>query len=126
MSFYREDLPLLKYFHNRSYQDAIPIEWRKKLKQKHLSITHTPNQKDRLSINDDLTLFTKLTHKSVYLELTSEISSVPTAQKRFINYYPNANFDWKAIYELPLKVTVDIRTRQFQYKLLRRTQSISQ
>ena len=104
-----------------SYQHAIPIEWRKKLKQKHLSITHTPNQKDKLLINDDLTPFTKLTHKSVYLELTSKINSVPTAQKRFINDYPNANFDWKAIYEPPLKVTVDIRTRQFQYKLLHRT-----
>ena len=101
-----------------SYQDAIPEEWRKKLKQKHLSITHTPNQKDKLLINDDLTPFTKLTHKSVNLELTSKINSVPTAQKRFINDYPNANFDWKAICELPLKVAVDIRTQQFPYKLL--------
>ena len=41
-----------------SYQDVIPFEWRKKLKRKHLSITHTPNQKDKLLINDDLTLFT--------------------------------------------------------------------
>ena len=54
-------------------------------------------------------------------QLTSKINSVPTAQKRFINGYPNTNFDWKAIYELPLKVTVDITTRQFQYKLLHRT-----
>ena len=41
-----------------SYQDVIPFEWRKKLKRKHLWITHTPNQKDKLLINDDLTLFT--------------------------------------------------------------------
>ena len=54
-------------------------------------------------------------------QLTSKINSVPTAQKRFINGYPNTNFDWRAIYELPLKVTVDITTRQFQYKLLHRT-----
>ena len=86
-----------------------------------MSIAHTPNQKDKLLINDDLTPFTKLTNKSVYLELTSKINSVPTAQKRFINDYSNANFDWKAVYELPLKLTVDIRTRQFQYKLLHKT-----
>ena len=104
-----------------SYQDAIPIEWRKKLKQKHLSVTYTPNQKDKILISDDLTPLTKLTHKSVYLELTSKINSVPTAQKRFINDYHNANLIGKSIYELPLKVTVEIRTRQFQYKLFHRT-----
>ena len=47
--------------------------------------------------------------------------SVPTAQKRFINDCPNTSYDWKAIYELPLKVTVDLRTRQFRPKLLHRT-----
>ena len=72
-----------------SHQDAIPIEWCKKLKQKHLSIVYTPNQKDKLSIDDDFTPFTKLTHKSVDLQLTSKINSVLTAQKRFIKDYPN-------------------------------------
>ena len=52
--------------------------------------------------------------------LTYVKDSIPSAQKRFTKNYPNITFDRKAIYELPLKVTIEKRTRQFQYKLLHR------
>ena len=101
--------------------DAIPSEWRKKLKnRKPIALSNIVCRKKQLLLNGNPTNFINITQKSVYLELTSRIINFPTAQKSFSYIYPNTKFDWKAIYELPLKVTIDTKTRQFQYKILHR------
>ena len=42
----------------------------------------------------------------------------PTSQIYFENLFPNFNPDWKSIYLLPRRVTLDTNLRMFQYKLL--------
>ena len=49
----------------------------------------------------------KLTQKAIYSELVSKITSIPTAQKQFSALYPDYNFEWNRIYEIPFKVTTD-------------------
>ena len=45
-------------------------------------------------------------------------TEIPTSQKYFIRLFPNLQSDWKDIYLLPGKVTIDTKLRIFQYKLL--------
>ena len=44
----------------------------------------------------------------------------PTAKLKYESLFNDKNLDWKEIYLIPHKVTLDIRTRIFQYKLLNR------
>lgn len=42
----------------------------------------------------------------------------PAAQKKFQEKYPQLQSDWKEIYSLPFRVTIETKIREFQYKLL--------
>ena len=42
----------------------------------------------------------------------------PTSQTYFENLFPNFKSDWKSIYLLRKRVTIDTNLRMFQYKLL--------
>ena len=73
-----------------------------------------------VSVNEKLTKLENLKQKTVYCKLISKISSQPTAKKRFSKEYPLHTFEWDSIYLLPRKVTIESRTRDFQYKILNR------
>ena len=45
-------------------------------------------------------------------------TEIPTSQKYFIRLFPDLQSDWKGIYLLPRKVTIDTKLPIFQYKLL--------
>jgi len=45
---------------------------------------------------------------------------VPTAQYKYNQIFPNCSLEWKKIYALPFQVALDIRTREFQFKILNR------
>ena len=48
-------------------------------------------------------------------------TEIPRSQKYFIRLFPNLQCDWNDIYLLPRKVTIDIKLRISQYKLLNNT-----
>ena len=75
-----------------------------------------------LLLNEKLTKLENLKQKTVYCKLISKISSQPTTQKRFTEKYPQYTFEWESIYlhVLPRKVTVESKTRDFQYNILNR------
>ena len=101
--------------------DALPDHWREKLRMTTHTKSITLNNDDiYFSINGKLTKLENLKQKTVYYELISKISSQPTAQKCFSKKYPLHTFEWDSIYPLPRKVTIECRTRDFQYKILNR------
>ena len=62
-----------------------------------------------------------MTSKSIYSTLVKRIQIPPTAQSKFNSLYNISDIiDWKNIYLLPGRVTLDTRTRAFQYKILNR------
>ena len=63
---------------------------------------------------------TKLTSKKLYWILVEDIRVPPNATLKYNSIYSYQDFNWKQIYLIPHKVTLDIRTRIFQYKLLNR------
>ena len=100
--------------------DALPSQWRKQLiftKERNLAVESDETQ---LWIDAKFIKISKLTQKAIYSELVSKITSIPTAQKRFSALYPDYNFEWNRIYEIPFKVTTNSKARQFQYRILNR------
>ena len=101
-----------------SYIDALPTQWRKQLKHvQKLNKTFKENE-TQLMIKGALCSISKLKQKAVYLQLVSEITCIPTAQKRFNEIYSDVDLDWPALYQLPFKVVTDTVTRHFQNKIL--------
>ena len=60
-----------------------------------------------------------MSSKSIYSALVKRVQIPPTAQSKFDSLYNISNIiDWQNIYQLPGRVTLDTRTRAFQYKIL--------
>ena len=107
--FLRENnLSLSDYF--------LPPEWKLLLKN-----GDDVNQTDKTVSDDDVKDITRISSKSIYLALFKRVQIPPTAQSKFDSLYNISNIlDWKNIYQLPGRVTLDTRTRAFQYKILNR------
>ena len=56
--------------------------------------------------------------KNIYKEVRSKTETIPTAQLKYPEKY--YELDWKEIYCIPFRVTVDSRSREFQFKVLHR------
>ena len=85
-----------------------------------------PRHKKDFVLNDLIQLrfskqdvpLSKAVSKTIYVEVRRKFEKAPTAQARFTDQFFNSPLDWKAIYKLPLKVAMDTKTREFQYKIL--------
>ena len=71
------------------------------------------------SMTGDINLI-QLTSKKLYLILVDDIRVHSTARLKYNSMYNDQDFNWKQMYLIPHKVTLDIRTIIFQYKLLNR------
>ena len=61
----------------------------------------------------------KAISKNIYKEVRSKVKIIPTAQLKYSEKY-NYQLDWKEIYRIPFRVSVDSRSREFQFKVLHR------
>ena len=71
-----------------------------------------------LSRNCHIYCLQKLTSKELYQLKIDFNPCLPTARSYFETYFKNTDFDWKNIYLLPRRITVDTYMRMFQYKIL--------
>ena len=58
--------------------------------------------------------------KIVFKELRNRTITPPTAQLKFNTKFVDDVLEWKEIYSLPFRATLDTKSREFQYKLLNR------
>ena len=58
--------------------------------------------------------------KTVYKELRNRVITPPTAKLNFNTDFANDVLEWKEIYSLPFRTSLDTNSREFQYKLLNR------
>jgi len=108
--------------------NAIPEDWRKKLKLNrnlafssddcHIALTCFSLYLDGKVVNAEKPIQFKL----LYEVFLSKISSVPTATKKFNEEFNSESFqlDWERIFSLPFKITLDTKLREFQFKILHR------
>ena len=102
--------------------DALPMQWRNSL----TSCGHKSGKAFvlanyiKLSLKNQIVLINKAVSKNIYSEIRSKYETIPTAQVRYMKQYPNECLEWQEIYNLPFKVLLDTKSREFQYKILNR------
>jgi len=112
--FEEKNLSLSDYFLLLGVFSAIPPEWKLLLKN-----GDDVNQTDKTVSDDYVKDITCMSSKSIYSALVKRVQIPPTAQSKFDSLYNISNIlDWKNIYQLPGRVTLDTRTQAFQYKIL--------
>ena len=112
----------LDIFRLISVIDALPAEWRESLNTL-ASTADKPfnfHNEIKLSVNDKNVLIETVVSKTVYKELRNKIVTPPTAQLNFNTLFVNDVLEWKEIYSLPFRTSLDTKSREFQYKLLNR------
>ena len=67
--------------------------------------------------NSEITL-SKVSSKLLYKAFKSRKQVPPTAQIKFKEKFPYFSFNWNDIYSLLFIVTIETKTREFQYKVL--------
>ena len=124
--FFREKgLNLINYFLIFGLTKALPNSWRVLVNAEY---SRSPQELDQTATNSHLTQFTlnskneeinlnQLTSKRLYWILVAETRVYPTARLKYKALFIDQILDWKQIYLIPHKVTLDIKTRMFQFKL---------
>ena len=123
--FFRErGLNLINYFLIFGLTKALPVSWRVLVNS---GYPRSLQELEKTTINSDLIQFTlhcnnkeinlnQLTSKRLYWILVGEIRVYPTARLKYNSLFIDQILDWKHIYLIPHKVTLEIRTRMLQFK----------
>ena len=124
--FSDKGLNLNNYFLILGLSKALPGSWRALLNSGTTCCSQIPDSNSTgftefifHSKTGDINLI-QLTSKKLYWILVDDIRVHPTATLKYNSMDNDQDFNWKQIYLIPHKVTLDIRTRIFQYKLLNR------
>ena len=113
----------LSHFQYMSLIDAIPITWRRLLKQQsvNVNICNTEEEPYCKLGNKDVNV-KMLKSKDIYWNLMAKDVIEPTCVKAWserLNLCEDTKY-WKSVYTLPLLCIKDIRVREFQHKILHR------
>ena len=108
-------------------KDSLPVKW-KALIRNHPSPINQAVSKCTLYLQETLTVTTSpLTCKALYAKLIKQTQTKPTSQlywEQIIRnaddeYHPHEiNIDWKKIYLIPRRATIESYTRSFQYNII--------
>jgi len=109
-----------------SLVDAIPEACRKQLKanetmtsldEHHIDLDSFSLHFKGKKINTD-----KIQSKLLYEMFSTQISSEPMTRKKYNKVFNTETFqlDWERVYSLPFQITLDTKSREFQYKVLHR------
>ena len=69
--------------------------------------------------NNQVLVIGKLIQKELYSLSIVLKNELLMSQKYFCNIFHNLQFEWKEIYPLPHKVSIDANLHMFQYKILK-------
>ena len=89
-------------FNLMGIMDAVPVEWRKRVKQSAHYTRPELRNKVKIKIDDASFDLSLVTPKSLYNAFKIAKQTPPSAQKRFQDQFPDVQFDWNEI-RSPLK-----------------------
>ena len=58
--------------------------------------------------------------KQIYRSFLTKKQTTPTAKERLSAKYHHLTIDWKRVYLLPFRTTLETKLREFQFKILNR------
>ena len=101
-----------------AFIDAIPRNWKKRIKESGKKLTHVSD--NHITKVNNL----KKPSKFSYLEYMKNVATKPMKAMAKWDLYMEENLnedEWKIIFTLPFKITLETRLRAFQYKIIHRT-----
>ena len=84
------------------------------------SISQNTALKFTLNLKDDTLSLDSITSSKLYWKQIETIQVYPSARVKYTTRFSTCNLDWDSIYLIPYLVTLDTKTRTFQYKVLNR------
>ena len=96
---------------------SIPKDWRIQVGEVQLTQKY-PEGMTSLFIDKNLETLKSVTSRKIYNSLIKDRISEPISQSYFETKFNKTEIDWSQIYLLPRKVSVETRTRVFQFKIL--------
>jgi len=121
---FKQDLlgiTLADYFLLIGIVQSLPPDWKIILK-KNIPLSKRINSDVviQIQLNKKRIKTHKITSKLLYSEFVTQSISSPTAVRKYETIYSNTNFNWKKIFTLPVKISLDTKSREFQFKILHR------
>jgi len=123
--FKADGLNFNDYFLLLGFFNSLPLTWKKLMKDEgpvHIASSHSRNTelKFTLYLKDDTLSLNSITSPKLSWKLVQTIQIYPSARHKYTTLFNDCNLDWEAIYLIPHVVTLDTKTKIFQYKLLNR------
>ena len=99
----------------------MPASWRLTIKRATAApaIDPLPDSPAILISNNLVSIFF-VSSKQIYQLFLEKKQTMPTAKVRLAAKYPNRDIDWKGVYSLAFRTTLQSKLREFQFKILNR------
>ena len=99
----------------------MPASWRLTIKRATAAqaIDPLPDSPAILISNNLVSIF-DVSSKQIYRFFLEKKQTTPTAKVRLAAKYPNIDIDWKGVYSLAFRTTLESKLREFQFKILNR------
>ena len=98
--------------------NSMPKSWKKTLADDGGNFRNLVHLDHHLIKNNSILALKKLSPAEIYSLLILLRNNIPTSQKYYKKIFTNVDIEWKDIYLLPRKVTIETKLRIFQYKIL--------
>ena len=101
--------------------NSMPAAWRLLIRKANIApvISPLPNT-PALLINDILIPILDASSKHIYRSFLTKKQTTPTAKERLSAKYHHLTIDWKRVYLLSFRTTLETKLREFQFKILNR------
>ena len=100
---------------------SMPAAWRLLIRTTNIApvLSPLPNT-PAILINDILIPILDASSKHIYRSFLANKQTTPTAKEKLSVKYHHLTIDWKRVYLLPFRTTLETKLREFQFKILNR------
>ena len=101
--------------------NSMPASWRLTVKRATTAPVIDPlPDSPAILISNNLVPILDASSKQIYRLFLEKKGATPTAKVKLAAKYSNIGIDWKSVYSLPFRTTLESKLREFQFKILNR------
>ena len=101
--------------------NSMPASWRLTIKRATTAPVIDPlPDSPAILISNNLVPILDASSKQIYRLFLEKKQTTPTAKVKLAAKYSNIDIDWKSVYSLPFRTTLESKLREFQFKILNR------
>ena len=101
--------------------NSMPASWRLTIKRATTAPVIDPlPDSPAILISNNLVPILDASSKQIYRLFLEKKQTTPTAKVKLAAKYSNIDIDWKSVYSLSFRTTLESKLREFQFKILNR------